>query len=154
MRTLYDIDADITGCVDEETGEVDDENLSALMMERDKKIESVALWIMDLRGDTQKLSEEIFRLTKRKQRTEKQIEDLKEWLRGALGGSKFKNEKIAVTYRESERVIIDDVEQLPSEFVKIVAEKRADKAALKKAFREWDDIAGAHVEKHQNVVVY
>ena len=42
MRPLYEIDADIMGCVDTETGEiVDIERLKALEMERDAKIEGV-----------------------------------------------------------------------------------------------------------------
>ena len=45
MRALYDIDAAILDCVDQETGEIlDPEKLDALQMEREQKLEGVALW--------------------------------------------------------------------------------------------------------------
>ena len=43
--TIFEIDEAILECVDLETGEIiDAERLDALQMERDKKIENVALW--------------------------------------------------------------------------------------------------------------
>lgn len=42
--TLYEIDSAIMDCVDEETGEIIDlEKLEALNIERDKKVEGIAL---------------------------------------------------------------------------------------------------------------
>lgn len=47
--TLYEIDQAIMECVDLETGEIIDvEILSELQMERETKLESVALWIKKL----------------------------------------------------------------------------------------------------------
>ena len=46
---LYEIDEQILNCIDAETGEIiDADMLNALQMERDAKIEGVALWIKDL----------------------------------------------------------------------------------------------------------
>ena len=45
MASLYEINAAIMGCVDLETGEIIDvEQLQALQLEREQKIENVALW--------------------------------------------------------------------------------------------------------------
>ena len=52
MRALYEINADILSCVDLETGEIlDTEKLDALQIEREAKLEGVALWVKDLKGD-------------------------------------------------------------------------------------------------------
>ena len=49
MRPLYEIDAEILASVDQETGEIlDIEKLDALQMERERKLEGVALWVKDL----------------------------------------------------------------------------------------------------------
>ena len=54
MATLYEIDAGILSCIDVETGEVlDPEKLEALQMEREEKIESVALWYKNLCSDAE-----------------------------------------------------------------------------------------------------
>lgn len=51
MRTLYEIDADILSCIDEETGEIDEERLNGLSVERDKKVEHVALYLLDTKNE-------------------------------------------------------------------------------------------------------
>ena len=46
--TLYEIDNAILECIDLETGEIiDTDKLDALQLERETKIENVALWIKD-----------------------------------------------------------------------------------------------------------
>lgn len=52
MPTLYEIDSAVMACVDEETGEIlDEERLDTLLMERNRKLEGVALWIKNLESD-------------------------------------------------------------------------------------------------------
>lgn len=49
---LYEIDAAIMACIDEETGEITDPaKLDELDMTRDQKIENIALYIKDLRAE-------------------------------------------------------------------------------------------------------
>ena len=51
---LYEIDEQILGCIDAETGEIiDADMLNALQIERDAKIENVALWIKDLKAEAE-----------------------------------------------------------------------------------------------------
>lgn len=52
MSTLYEIDAAILECVDAETGEIiDPDALTALTMQREQKIENVALYYKNLLSD-------------------------------------------------------------------------------------------------------
>lgn len=54
---LYEINEAILGCIDQETGEViDPEKLDALTMERETKLENVALWIKDLKAEASRTS--------------------------------------------------------------------------------------------------
>ena len=59
MMKLYEIDAAIMECIDLETGEiVDADRLTALQMEREQKLENVALWIKDLDAEAKALKAE------------------------------------------------------------------------------------------------
>lgn len=59
MRTLYEIDADIVNCIDTETGEIlDFDSLDALNMERDAKIEGVALYVKQLQAEAEAIKAE------------------------------------------------------------------------------------------------
>ena len=81
MRALYEIDNDILNCVDEETGEIlDFEKLNSLQMERDKKIEGVALYIKQLNAEAALIREEEKALAERRKRKEKLSAKYAEWL--------------------------------------------------------------------------
>ena len=67
MKALYEIDQEILDCIDMETGEILDlEKLTALQMERERKLEGVALWIKDLNAEAAAVKEEADKLTARK----------------------------------------------------------------------------------------
>jgi len=64
--TLYEIDSAVMACVDEETGEIlDEEKLNTLIMERNRKFEGVALWIKNLESDAAAIKTERDALDKR-----------------------------------------------------------------------------------------
>ena len=65
--TLYEIDQAIQGLVDPETGELMDyEAFAALQMDRDAKIENMALWYKDLMADAKAIKEEADTLNERR----------------------------------------------------------------------------------------
>ena len=70
--TLYEIDQAIQGLVDPETGELMDyEAFAALQMDRDAKIENMALWYKDLMADAKAIKEEADTLNERRKALEK-----------------------------------------------------------------------------------
>ena len=74
MRSLYEIDQELLDCVDMETGEIlDTEKLDALQMERERKLEGVALWIKDLNYEAAAVKEEADKLTTRKKALDNKI---------------------------------------------------------------------------------
>lgn len=107
--TLYEIDNEIMNCIDMETGEVvDTDKLNELQMERDAKIENVALWIKELKAEAEAIKNEKQTLAERQRVAENKAESLKNWLAYALNGEKFKTAKCSISYRNSESVEVTE----------------------------------------------
>lgn len=153
--TIYEIDEQILGCLDLETGEVIDlDKLNALEMERKQKIGNVACWIKDLQAEAKAIAKEEAKLKKRKEAAQKKAESLKEWLRFVLNGEKFKDARISIYYKPTKVLNIPedyDLRLLPSNLVKITKEPR--KAEIKKAMEEGQTFEGITIEEKESVVV-
>lgn len=105
---LYQIDQAILSLVDPKTGEILDWGaLDALQMERDTKIENVALWIKNLNAEAKAIREEEISLADRRKANEKKIEHLKSYLTDALGGQKFQTARCQVSFRKTTKVELD-----------------------------------------------
>lgn len=151
--TLYEIDQQLMDCIDLETGEIiDAEKLNALQMERDEKIENVALWIKDLKAEIDALKAEKQAFADRQKSAERTLESLNKWLTSALAGEKFKTTKVAVSFRKTTSVEVDNINDLPNWFVR-PGEPTADKVALKKALTEGREIEGAHLVESTSISV-
>ena len=143
--TLYEIDAAILDCIDAETGEVvDADKLNDLQMEREEKVEAVALWIKDLTAEAAALKAEKQAFSERQAAAEKKAESLRKWLSDALAGQKFKTTRVAVSFRKTESVDVPDVWALDDSFLKY-AEPTADKAKIKAAIKAGETVTGAEL---------
>lgn len=153
--TLYEIDQAILECLDEETGEIiDEEKLTALNMEREKKISNVACWIKDLKAEAEALKVEKQNLAKRQQTCENKVESLKRWLAIALNGAKYKDSKCSVGYRKSTSVnfgINFDFNTLPEDLKKVTVEPK--KNEIKQAIKDGLQIDGVTLEETNNIIV-
>lgn len=151
--TLYEIDSAIMDCVDEETGEIIDlEKLEALNIERDKKVEGIALAVKNYAAEAKAIKEEEEKLAKRRRSCENAAQRCKDYLSHALDGEKLKTARVSVSYRNSESVTIDDLGSLSEEYIRI-PEPQADKIAIKKAIKAGKEVAGAHLETSKSVIV-
>lgn len=153
MANLYDINSEILSCIDAETGEIIDvERLQALQMEREQKVENVALWYKNLLSDAAQYAEEESRFKAKKQRAQAQAERLKEYLFGSLDGEKYKSPRVSISYRTTPRVIVDDVLDLPPQFVKFSAPEPK-KSDIMAAIKNGEEVRGAHIEANQSIVI-
>lgn len=151
--TLYEIDQQLLDCIDLETGEIiDAEKLTELTMERDEKIEKVALWIKELKAEAEALKAEKQSFADRQKAAENKIESLKKWLVDALNGEKFKTTKVAVSFRKTKSVDVPDIFALDENYVKY-AEPTADKAAIKKAIEAGETVKGAQLVENVSVSI-
>ena len=162
MRALYDIDQEILACIDDETGEIlDVEKLDALQMERERKLEGVALWVKDLKAEAAAVKEEADKLTARKKALDNKIESIKTWLLGALDGEKLKTPRCNVYQMHSQRVNIPDEPKLicflqtlnePEKFLRF-KDPELRKDEIKKALKDGTIIPGAELEETESVVI-
>ena len=162
MRPIYEIDQDILDCVDMETGEIlDTEKLTALQMERERKLEGVALWVKDLSAEAAAVKEEADKLTARKRALDNKITAIKSWLLIALDGEKLKTPRCNVYQTHSQRVSVANEEELvkflqtlnePDKFLRF-REPELRKDEIKKALKEGTIIPGAELEETKSVVI-
>ena len=162
MRALYEIDQDILDCVDLETGEIlDTEKLDALQMERERKLEGVALWIKDMKAEAAAVKEEADKLTARKKALENKMDGLKTWLLMALDGEKLNTPRCKVYQTHSQRVSVTDEGKLfeyiysttsPGMFLRY-KDPELNKDEIKKALKDGTIIPGAELEETESVVI-
>lgn len=143
MATLYEIEAQIMALIDAETGEFTDlEALEQLELDRQTKLENIALLIKNLESDVTAYKAEKQNFADKQATAEKRIESLKAYLCGALGGENFKTARVACSFRRSEHVEVADMSLLPDEYKKY-AQPTADKTAIKAALKDGKEVTGA-----------
>jgi len=160
---LWDIDAEIasvTEQVNEETGELLPEaleRLEQLMREREDTLEWIALTVKNLSSDAAAIKAEIDNLTARKQAAQRRADKLKDFLQYALQGVKLNTPRVAVSYRKSTALEID--ENLFWSFAVDHPEyaRRKDpepeKKAITDAIKSGLDIPGAKLVERTNMTI-
>ena len=157
--TIYEIDNEIMNCVDMETGEViDTDKLNDLQMERDAKIENVALWIKELKAEAEAIKNEKQTLAERQRVAENKAESLKNWLAYALNGEKFKTAKCSILYRNSESVEVTEegLEALMRDHEDLLTYKTPEpnKKAIKEAIKnDGLDVAGIQLVQKTSTIM-
>lgn len=151
--TLYEIDQQLLNCIDLETGEIiDADKLTALQMERDEKIENVALWIKDLKAEIDALKAEKQAFADRQKSAERTLESLNKWLTSALAGEKFKTTKVAVSFRKTKSVQINNIFDIDDSFLRY-KDPEPDKKAIKEAIEAGQSVKGAQLVENTSISV-
>lgn len=164
---LYEIDAAIERLVeslaDPETGEVNEDaldELNALQMERGAKLENIALAYKNLRSDAEELKVEEAALKERRERKERRAERLKQFLSRQLDGEKMETPRVAVSFRKSSAVDINN----PTLALSFLANKGytdcirvkdpdIDKAACKRLIGVGVTIPGVEIISRQSISI-
>jgi hypothetical protein len=158
--TLYEIDMEILACVDPESGEIIDfEKLEELQIQREEKIEKVALWYKNLVSDAEALKAEKTALAEREAAARQKAESLKKWLTDALNGSKMSTPKVAIAFRKSESVEIEDA--IFAHWAQVnnrddllsYKEPTPNKTAIKAAIKSGQTISGASIVEKNNIQI-
>lgn len=137
--------------VDPESGEVDEQQLvllELLEMERDKKVENIALLIKNLRADAAALKAEKDAFQKRQKQAENKANSLMRYLETALNGEKFSTDKCAISWRRSSKIVLNEgctIYDIDTHFLRM-SEPELDKVAIKKAISEGVNVEGVHEE--------
>lgn len=159
--TLYEINQAILDTIDPETGEiVDVEKLSELQMEREQKLEGVALWVKNLNAEAEAYKAEKEAFAEREKAAKNKAESLKKWLAYALNGEKMSTQKVAISFRKSESVEIEDEERVITYAQKngrddLLSYKAptVNKSAIKAVIKTGKEIPGAVLVEKQNIQI-
>lgn len=159
MANLYEINAQLTklwdAAVDPETGEVDPdvyEQLEQLQMDRDAKIENIALWIKNLKSDAEAIKAEARVLQERAIAATNKAERLKAYLQRALDGEKFQTPRVGISYRSSSSVEVIDINKVPVDFLRL-AEPEVNKTAVKAAFKDGQEVPGCGLVANRSMII-
>lgn len=150
---------ELLNTIDEETGEVDSEvleRLNSIQESFEAKAQNVALVCLELRDKKETIKREIERL----QCLLKCAERGEAWLRGYLseamtstGYERIDGVTTNISFRSSEETVIDNMDELPKEFIKEKVTYAPDKTAIKQAIRAGKEVNGAHIEKKKNLQI-
>lgn len=111
--TLYEINAQIYELIDSETGELKDyEAFAQLQMDREQKIENVALFIKNLEAEAKAIKDEEASLKARREPLENKATRLRKYLEDALCGEEFKTARCFISYRKSKALEVEDTTEL------------------------------------------
>lgn len=156
MATLYELTDLLKNFeldIDEETGEIlNSDELDALELERDTKIENIALWIKNLVSDAEAYKREKDNFYSKEKAAKNKAERLKGYLEYVLAGDKFKSDRVTISYRKSESLNIEDDAEVPALYLKEVA-PTVDKIALKEAIKEGAVIDGVTIVEKKNMQI-
>lgn len=154
MPSLYQIDAAIMACIDQETGEIiDGAQLDALMMEREQKLEGIACWIKNLESDIEAYKAEKKAFEERIAAAERRRDGLKDYLSNVLQGQKFSTARCFVSFRSSKKVEITDENALSELFVRVKTVREPDKKAIGDALKKGAEISGARLVENQSIQI-
>lgn len=157
--SIYDIDSAIVSLIDEETGEISDEEaFDALQMERDVKVENIGLYFKDLAAEAKAIKEEEASLAARRKSVENKAERLKKLLAYALQGQKFSSPRLKVSYRKSSTVelkdgFIDWASENADDLL-TYSEPKPNKTLIKAAIKDGrvpENLAA--IETHENIAI-
>ena len=150
---LYEIDSEILGCVDITTGEIfDEDKFESLVMEREKKVENICLWIKNLKAEIEALKAEKDAFAKRQKSAENKMESLKRYITGYLDGTPFESAKVKVSFRKSESIEIEEGTIIPDEYLRF-KEPEVNKTDLKNALKSGIHIQGVQLVENQNIQI-
>lgn len=159
---LYEINRDIENFafdIDEETGEVlNADELDALQMERDTKIENIALYIKNLNALAADIKAEKDNLDERMKAVERKADGLKRYLSSALNGEKFETARCKVSYRKSNQVVLSGEfdnwakENAPG-LLTVKTTYTPSKTAIKEAMLDGKEVKYATLVENTNLIL-
>ena len=148
--------------VDPETGEVLTEEeanklLADYQEEASKKIEYICKIIKNSKAEAEALKAQKQEFEKRQKAAERKAESLKNYLKFALNGQKWKadDSSVTVSYRNNKDTVkIDSVESLPDQFFRCPhIESNVSKTAIKDVLLNGGTVPGAHLEDTVSVII-
>lgn len=156
MATLYELVKEIEDfqfVIDEETGEIMNfDELDALQLEKNTKVENICLLIKNLRSDAEAYKAEKNSFEQKRKQAENKADRLTAYVQYILAGDKFKSSKVSVSYRKSEKVICPDLLEVEPDYLRY-KEPELDKKKIKDAIKAGVKVKGCYMEESLNIQI-
>lgn len=92
-------------------------------------------------------------LLKRAERGEKWLTEYLDENVKSAGYERIDGARVSISFRNSEETVIDNMDELPKEFIKEKVTYSPDKTAIKQAIKAGKEVNGAHIEKKKNLQI-
>lgn len=146
----------IEDSIDPDTGEIRDDEfetkLKSLEADKNDAIEAIGLYYKDVVAAAKATKDEKERLQEQQNALENRADKIKNQLSRILAGEKFKTPRISISYKNSEKTIVDDETKLPYEYLKWEKPK-PNKTAIKNAIKDGLEVPGAHLEPNTSTII-
>lgn len=142
--------------VDEQGNMIGYEALEELAGELDEKLEAVACFIKDQRGEVEKFKAEEKALAARRKQLESRAKWLSNYLQGqleAMGREKFETARCKLSFSKSTAVNVLDMDLLPEAYRRVVTTVEPDKRAMLPLLRAGEVIPGAELQESRNLQI-
>lgn len=155
---LYEIPTEIDALIDPETGEITDtEKLTELVNRFNNGVEWLALEVKNSLAEADALKKEKDAFAQREKVASNRAKNLKNYLSYLLNGERFKTDKVAISWRRSEQVQVDEENFLPwakehNAYLRW-KEPEVDKTALKEAFKQGIEVPYAELVENQSIQI-
>lgn len=155
---LYEVPSEIDALIDPETGEITDtDKLSELVNRYNNGVEWLALEVKNSLAEAEALKKEKDAFAQREKVASNRAKSLKNYLSYLLHGEKFKTDKVAISWRRSEQVQVDEENFLPwakehNAYLRW-KEPEVDKTALKEAFKQGIEVPYAELVENQSIQI-
>lgn len=141
--------------VDEETGEIlGTDALVEFAGDLNETIKNTGLYLFELDSEAQQIDAQIKRLKARKDSMKRRAETLKNLMLDAMtstGLKKVSDPLVTVYLRKSTATIVDEMDVLPKDLLRVKVETSPDLVAIGKKLKAGEVVPGAHLEERQNV---
>lgn len=154
MSSLYEINQQLLDTIDLDTGEIiDTHKFDQLQLERNEKLENVALWYKNLLSEAAAYKAEKDVFAEKQKRAEAKADSLKKYLDSSLNGSKFETVKVNVSYRKSTSVEVVDQTLIPEQYLRTVTTVAPDKTEIAKALKLGELVNGVQFKESSNIQI-
>ena len=141
--------------VDEETGEIlGTDALVEFAGDLNETIKNTGLYLFELDSEAQQIDAQIKRLKSRKDGMKRRADTLKNLMLDAMtsiGLKKVSDPLVTVYLRKSTATIVDNMELIPKDLLRVKVETSPDLVAISKTIKSGIEVPGAHLEERQNV---
>lgn len=141
--------------VDEETGEIlGTDALVEFAGDLNETIKNTGLYLFELDSEAQQIDAQIKRLKARKDGMTRRADTLKNLMLDAMTSSgikKVSDPLVTVYLRKSTATIVDEMDILPKDLLRVKVETSPDLIAIGKKLKAGEVVPGAHLEERQNV---